>query len=170
MDLETLLVSLYVLVDEWWQQAHPPEPKKPGRPSSLSESEVLTPANCDERPIGSFLVASDGHDGYLADKGISSVEWEKRWLTRFGALVGATPQRNTQRAWPEDACRWAAGKRQLIEGVIWQLKDYFCLERHRAKTMGGLLARLAAKVAAYTPAANSSTPRSVGRCATWQIS
>jgi hypothetical protein len=34
--------------------------------------------------------------------------------------------------------------------VIWQLKDYFGLERHRAKTMGGLLTRLAAKVTAYT--------------------
>ncbi len=37
-----------------------------------------------------------------------------------------------------------------IEGVIWQLKDYFGLERHRAKSLGGLLTRLAAKVAAYT--------------------
>jgi len=30
------------------------------------------------------------------------------------------------------------------------VKDYFGLERHRAKTLGGLLTRLAAKVAAYT--------------------
>jgi hypothetical protein len=34
--------------------------------------------------------------------------------------------------------------------VIWQLKDYFGLERHRAKTLGGLRSRLAAKVAGYT--------------------
>jgi len=34
--------------------------------------------------------------------------------------------------------------------VIGQLKDFFSLERQRAKTLGGLLARLAAKVAAYT--------------------
>jgi hypothetical protein len=34
--------------------------------------------------------------------------------------------------------------------VIGQLKDFFGLERHRAKTLGGLLTRLAAKVAAYT--------------------
>ena len=110
----------------------------------------LAPANCDERPIGEFLVASDGHDGYLADKGFSSMEWERRWLEDYGALVAATPQKSTRRAWPERACRWAAGKRQLIEGVIWQLKDQFSLERHRAKTLSGLLARLAAKVAAYT--------------------
>ena len=34
--------------------------------------------------------------------------------------------------------------------MIWQLKDRFPLERHRAKMLGGLLARLAAKLAAYT--------------------
>ena len=67
-----------------------------------------------------------------------------------GALVAATPQKNSHRAWPEEACRRAAGKRQLVEGVIWQLKDQFSLARRRAKTLGGLLARLAAKVAAYT--------------------
>jgi DDE family transposase len=275
VDLESLLVSLYVLVDDWWQRTHPPAPRKPGRPPSLSASEVLTlavlsqwprwrserdffrfaevhlrehfpnllsygqlnrrirsleseiralqrglaetlaepqevyhvldttlipavvrvracrkglfagqaafgrcvsktewvygfkvalsvtpqgvittfglaPANCDERPLGEFLVASDGHDAFLADKGFSSVEWERRWLEEHGALVAATPQKSARRAWPEQSCQWAAGKRQLIEGVIWQLKDYFGLERHRAKTMGGLLTRLAAKVTAYT--------------------
>ncbi len=110
----------------------------------------LAPANCDERPIGEFLVASDGHGSFLADKGFSSVEWEKHWRETYGAVVAATPQKSSRRAWPEKACRWTAGKRQLIEGVIWQLKDLFGLERHRAKTLSGLLTRLAAKVAAYT--------------------
>jgi hypothetical protein len=275
VELETLLVSLYVLVDDWWQRTHPTAPRRPGRPPLLSPSEVLalailsqwprfrserdffrfadahlhpyfpnlvsygqlnrriralepelkafqgemaetltdgseiyhildttlipamvrvracrkglfagqaafgrcvsktewvygfkvalsvTPegvitafglaeANSDERPIGEFLLASDGHDAYLADKGFSSVEWEKRWLETYGTLVAATPQENAHRAWPDKARRWAAGERQLIEGVIDQLKDIFALERHRAKTLGGLLTRLAAKVAAYT--------------------
>lgn len=86
----------------------------------------------------------------LADKGFSSLEWERRWLEEYGALVAATPQTSARRVWPDVACRWAAGKRQIIEGVIWQLKDFFGLERHRAKTLGGLLTRLAAKVVAYT--------------------
>jgi hypothetical protein len=110
----------------------------------------LAEANSDERPIGEFLLSSDGHDTYLADKGFSSVAWERRWLEEYGALVAATPQKSARRAWPEEARRWAAGKRQLIEGVIDQLKDLFALERHRAKTLKGLLTRLAAKVAAYT--------------------
>lgn len=275
VDFETLLVSLFVLVDDWWQENHRDAPRKPGRPPLLSPSEALTlaivaqwprfrserdffrfadahlrpyfpnvlshgqlnrriralepelkafqrdlaetlaggsevyhvlgttlipaivrvracrkglfagqatfgccvsktewiygfkvalsvspegvvtafglaPANSDERPIVEFLVASDGHGDYLADKGFSSVAWERRWLERYGALVAATPQESAKRAWSEADRRWAAGKRQLIEGVIWQLKDYFGLERHRAKTLGGLLVRLAAKVVAYS--------------------
>jgi hypothetical protein len=63
-----------------------------------------------------------GLQGYLAsklaDKGFSSVEWERRWLAEYGALVAATPQKTAGWAWPEESCRWAAGKRQLIEGVI----------------------------------------------------
>jgi hypothetical protein len=42
VELETMLVSLFVLVDDWWEHAHPPSPRKPGRPTTLSESEVLT--------------------------------------------------------------------------------------------------------------------------------
>ncbi|MCA1731958.1 MAG: IS982 family transposase [Actinobacteria bacterium] len=292
MHLEDMLISLYVLVDDWWRGEHPPAPRRPGRPPSLSPSEVLTiavlaqwprwrserdffrfadahlreyfpslvsygqlnrriralepemralqqdlaamladgsevyhvldttlipavvrvracrkglfagqatfgrsvsktewvygfkvalsvspegvitsfglaPAICDERPIGEFLVSSDGHDAYLGDKGFSSVEWERYWLQEYGALVAATPQESTWRAWPEKARRWAAGKRQLIEGVIWQLKDYFALERHRAKTLSGLLTRLAAKVL-LTPAGKCSTTGSDVHYAIWR--
>ena len=49
----------------------------------------LAPANCDERKIGEFLVRSDGHDSFLADKGFSSLAWERRWLAEHGALVAA---------------------------------------------------------------------------------
>jgi len=110
----------------------------------------LAPAASDERPIGEALIASDRHEVYLADKGFTGVEWERHWLERYGALVAATPKNNSRRAWSKADRRWAAGKRQIIEGVICQLKDFFSLERHRAKTLGGLLARLAAKIGAYT--------------------
>ena len=43
MDLDSFLVSLYVLIDDWWKAAHPSTvPRKPGRPALISESEVLT--------------------------------------------------------------------------------------------------------------------------------
>jgi Transposase DDE domain len=110
----------------------------------------LAPAASDERPIGDALVASDGHGAYLADKGFAGVEWERRWAEVYRALVAATPKENSRRAWSKTDRRWASGKRQIIEGVICQLKDFFGLERHRAKTLGGLLTRLAAKIAAYS--------------------
>ena len=42
MDLDSFLVSLYVLVDEWWKLNHASEPPKIGRPALLSDPEVLT--------------------------------------------------------------------------------------------------------------------------------
>jgi hypothetical protein len=119
-------------------------------PKGVVSAFFLAPASSDERPIGEALIASDHHEAYLADKGFTGVEWERRWLEEYGALVAATPYDNSRRAWPKADRRWAAGKRQIIEGVICQLKEFFGLERHRAKTLGGLLTRLAAKVAAYT--------------------
>lgn len=65
-------------------------------------------------------------------------------------MVATLQNSAKKRAWPGCVQRWAASKRQVIEGVIWQLKDLFGLERHRAKTLGGLLARVAAKVTGYT--------------------
>ena len=119
-------------------------------PQGVVSAFGLAPAASDERPIGDALLAEDRHEAYLADKGFAGVEWERHWLGDYGALVAATPKNNDNRAWPKADRRWASGKRQIIEGVIGQLKDLFGLERHRAKTLGGLLTRLAAKVAAYT--------------------
>jgi hypothetical protein len=68
-------------------------------------------------------------------------------------MVAATPKDNTRRAWSKADRRWASFARQAPDhrgGDLPALKDFFGLERHRAKTLCGLLARLAAKVAAYT--------------------
>jgi Transposase DDE domain len=119
-------------------------------PQGVVSAFGLAPAASDERPIGDALLAEDRHEAYLADKGFSALDWERHWLERYGALVAATPKNNDRRAWSKADRRWASGKRQIVEGVIGQLKDFFGLERHRAKTLGGLLTRLAAKVAAYT--------------------
>ncbi len=42
MDLDSFLVALYVLVDDWWQDHHRRPMRRPGRPALLSDSEVLT--------------------------------------------------------------------------------------------------------------------------------
>jgi hypothetical protein len=136
-------------------------------PEGVISAFGLAVASSDERPIGEALISSDLHGAYLADKGFTGVEWERRWLQEYGALVAATPKDNSRRAWSKADRRWASGKRQIIEGVIGQLKDFFSLERHRAKTLGGLLTRLAAKVAAYTCAQriNDSLGRPLRRLA-----
>ncbi len=224
MDLETFLVSLYVVIDDWWRADHPETARKPGRPPQLTDAEVLTlavlaqwprfrserdfwrfanaylrpyfptlcsqsqfnrrvralepelralqrafareltepsvvyrvldttlipavvrvracrkglfagqatfgrsaskiewvygfkvalvadpegvvtafglaPANSDERPIGDALLAEDRYRAYLADKGFSSLAWERHWLEVYGVLVAATPKNNDRRAW-----------------------------------------------------------------------
>src|SRR5215218_2352298 len=42
MDLDSFLVALYVLVDDWWKFDHPSEPSKIGRLALLSDAEVIT--------------------------------------------------------------------------------------------------------------------------------
>ncbi|TCJ16223.1 hypothetical protein E0L93_10355 [Rubrobacter taiwanensis] len=42
LDLDSFLVSLYVLIDDWWKANRSPKPSKPGRPSLISEPEILT--------------------------------------------------------------------------------------------------------------------------------
>jgi hypothetical protein len=42
MDLDSFLVSLYVLVDDWWKLDHASRPPKTGRPALLSDPEVIT--------------------------------------------------------------------------------------------------------------------------------
>jgi hypothetical protein len=85
--------------------------------------------------------------------------------------VVATPKDNSKRAWSRSDRLWAAGKRQIIEGVIDQLKDIFALERHRAKTLGGAFdppscqgRSLHLPAEAQRPARSSAAPlsRSIG--------
>jgi hypothetical protein len=122
-------------------------------PQGVVSAFGLAPAASDERPIGEALVASDRYGAYLADKGFTGVEWERRWMELYGALVAATPYDNSRRAWSKADRRWVSFARQAPDhrgGDRPALEDFFSLEHHRAKTLGGLLARLAAKVAAYT--------------------
>jgi hypothetical protein len=70
----------------------------------------LAEAASDDRPIGDFLIIEDSHDAYLADKGFTGVEWERRWLDLYGALVAATPKDNSKRAWAKTELSLGVGK------------------------------------------------------------
>lgn len=108
----------------------------------------LAQAASGEKPIGEALITQDRHGAYLADKRLHG--------SRVGAALAGGPRdaccgyskEQLPRAWSKEDRRWAAGKRQIIEGVIGQLKDFFGLARHRAKTLSGLLSRLVTKVTA----------------------
>ena len=58
--------------------------------------------------------------------------------------------------------RWAAGKQQIIEGVIDQLEVIFALERHWTKYLQGLLARMADRIGLHLQAATQCPARSSG--------
>lgn len=49
-------------------------------PQGVITAFALAEASADERPIGDFLIRHDGHNAYLADKGFSSVHWERHSL------------------------------------------------------------------------------------------
>jgi hypothetical protein len=53
---------------------------------------LVAPAASDERPIGEALIAEDRAEAYLADKGFRGLEWERRWLEVYGALVALHPE------------------------------------------------------------------------------
>ena len=42
MDLDSFLISLYVLVDDWWKLEHASELPRTGRPALLTDPEVIT--------------------------------------------------------------------------------------------------------------------------------
>jgi hypothetical protein len=127
----------------------------------------MAPGNAGERPVGDALLAQDEYGAYLADKGFQGAVWEAHWLQDYGAVVATTPKAGDKRTLSPELRRWSARHRQRIEGVFAQLKDQFALERHRAKQIDGLLARVAGKITAYTCAQtlNRRLGRPLGRMA-----
>jgi hypothetical protein len=86
---------------------------------------------------------------YVADKGFEGEENHRRWLDRYGARVIHPPKRNSRKPWPKGLRRWLAGIRQIVETVYDKLFNTFGLWRERPHELGGLRARLAARVALH---------------------
>ncbi len=62
-------------------------------PEGVVSAFGLAPAASDERPIGDALIASDRYDAYLADKGFTGVEWERRWMEVYGSACCSRPEK-----------------------------------------------------------------------------
>jgi len=86
---------------------------------------------------------------YVADKGFEGVENRRRWLESYGADLIHTPKRNSKKPWSKGLRRWVAGLRQIVETVYDKLFNIFGLWRERPHELGGLRARLAARVALH---------------------
>ena len=86
---------------------------------------------------------------YVADKGFEGVENRRRWLESHGADLIHPPKRNSKKPWSKHLRRWIASIRQIVESVYDKLFNAFGLWRERPHELGGLRARLAARVALH---------------------
>jgi hypothetical protein len=100
-----------------------------------------------ERRLASVGRASQGI--YIADKGFQGIDNHRRWLDRYGAQLIHPPKRNSRRPWSKRLRRWIAGIRQIVETVYDKLFNAFGLWQERPHEIGGLRARLAARVALH---------------------
>jgi hypothetical protein len=97
--------------------------------------------------LGSVGSASPGP--YVVDKGFEGAENHLRWFEHYGAQVICPPKRNAREAWPKRLRRWVGGIRQIIETAYEKLFNAFGLWEERPHELGGLRARLAARVALH---------------------
>ena len=104
MDLDSFLVSLYVLVDDRWQAVHARAPRRPGRPALLTDPEVITlailaqwPRFRSERDFWRFAWA---HLREYFPKLCSQGQFNRRLraLEPRVARVAAVPRRGTLRS------------------------------------------------------------------------
>ena len=108
----------------------------------------LAPANTAERDAAAEILRRVQHAGYtiLADKGFAGTDFEQLVLDLGCRFI--RPDRN------DEATRHGnlGGCRQWIESIIWSAKDKLSLERHGARTLPGLQARIAQRLLALAAA------------------
>ena len=106
----------------------------------------LAPANAPEREVAREMLERVSLAGYtvIADKGFAGAEFE-----RFMRLRGATflrPDRKDE----EPRFGSLGAVRQWIESVFWTCKGQLGLERHGARTLPGLCARIGMRLLALS--------------------
>ncbi len=94
-------------------------------------------------------VGSAFSGAYVADKGFEGAENHRRWLDHYGADVIHAPKRNSRKPWSKPLRKWVASIRQIVETVYEKLFNTFGLWGERPHELGGLRARLAARVALH---------------------
>jgi hypothetical protein len=112
-------------------------------PDGTPRAAILAPADQKEREVALRLLpmALHGGEAVICDKGYVGRDFEQTVAERFGAQV-LRPSRADE---PDNSLH-LSGIRQRIESIFWTLKDRLGLERHRARTLIGLRARVASKL------------------------
>ena len=118
-----------------------------GAPDGTIRAVILASADHKERDVAQrlFALALRGGETIVCDKGYAGAEFAAHAAQRYGAAV-LRPARKTE---PANGLH-LSGIRQRIESIFWTLKDQLGLERHRARTLHGLRARIASKLLAYS--------------------
>jgi hypothetical protein len=114
-------------------------------PDGTPRAAILASADQKERDVALRLLERGLHGGELviADKGYAGKDFEATVTTRFGATILRPRRADEPGRGPH-----LAPIRQCIESIFWTLKDRLGLERHHARTMHGIRARIAAKLLA----------------------
>src|SRR5215218_10614764 len=114
-------------------------------PDGTPRAAILASADEKERDVALRLFARGLHGGELviADKGYAGKDFERTAAERFGATILRPRRADEPGRGPH-----LAPIRQCIESIFWTLKDRLGLERHRARSLHGLRARIAAKLLA----------------------
>jgi len=103
---------------------------------------ILAGADQGEREVAGRLLARSlrGGETVVCDKGYAGRELETL-VVALGACLVRPARRGERRAQP-----WLAPIRQRIESCVQTLKDILTLERHGARTLAGLRARIGARI------------------------
>lgn len=134
--LNDLLTATYVLVDDFL-----PKRRGPGRPPRITDAELITLA------IAQVFMGLPNDRQFLALAG-----YRLSHLFAYATSVGL--QQASARAHPTDRASdqlprlLLAGVRQWIESVFWTCKGQLGLERHGARTLPGLCARVGLRLLA----------------------
>ena len=114
-------------------------------PDGTPRAAILASADEKERDVALRLLERGLHGGELviADKGYAGKDFETTVTERFGARILRPRRQDEPGRGPH-----LAPIRQCIESIFWTLKDRLGLERHHARTLHGIRARIAAKLLA----------------------
>jgi hypothetical protein len=114
-------------------------------PDGTPRAAILASADQKERDVALrlFPIGLHGGETIVCDKGYAGAEFAQTVAERHGAHI-LRPKRKTE---PGRAPHLAP-IRQCIESIFWTLKDRLGLERHNARTLHGLRARITSKLLA----------------------